>query len=420
MSSAPQNSDRKNHVNTTWGAVSAGFSYCPEQYQPEWLDAISPRLGGWPNIKMTVIQQRFLNGLIRKERPRKILEIGTSCGGSAAVMLNAIKDDPDARLYSVDLAKNCHENPNKPIGYLVRERFSELIAPETLGSEGSGEKWTPFFGGYVSDFLETIGNEIDFCLLDSSHLLPGEILDFLLVLPYLKENVVVAVHDTALHMIVADVDHRYAYTPNFLLMNLADGEKCFVNEHRSDDALPNMGALRLASVSTDADYVDTLFRMLTLPWSELGIDGARYSNFADFLARFYRSDQLDLFQRAYLYQSFLHQPESYKRMCFAADHIIPLLDRGRKIALWGAGRVGLIGLQAFSERKIKIDFFVDNDAEKIGRVYGDLPVIGVDELVELAATESIQIVLALAYPHALIRQIRSLGLLEHVKGILPG
>lgn len=420
MNNAPENPDRKKHVETDWGAVSTGFSYRPEQYQPEWLDAISPRLGGWPNIKMSAKQQRFLNGLIRKERPRKILEIGTSRGGSAAVMLNAIKDDPDARLYSVDLEKDCHDNPSKPTGYLVRERFSELIGPETLGSEGGGEKWTPLFGGYVSDFLETIGNEIDFCLLDSSHLLPGEILDFLLVLPYLKENAVVTVHDTSLHMIISNVVDRFGLISNFLLMNLLDGEKCFVNEPRADYALPNMGASRLASVSTDADHVDTLFRMFTLPWSELRFDESRYSIFVDFLARFYRSDQVDLFRRAYLFQSYLHQPESYKRIRFAVNHIVPLLDRGRKIALWGAGRIGLLGLKAFSGRKIKIDFFVDNDAGKVGRVYGDLPVIGTDELAEYAATEPVQIILASASVPDLMRQIRSMGLSEHVKGILPG
>ena len=48
-------------------------------------------------------QREFLNGVIRKFRPKKIVEIGSSRGGSSIIMLNAIQDIKNSHLYSIDL-----------------------------------------------------------------------------------------------------------------------------------------------------------------------------------------------------------------------------------------------------------------------------------------------------------------------------
>ena len=50
--------------------------------------------------------------------------------------------------------------------------------------------------------LSNIGGEIDFLILDTAHTLPGEILDFLLALPYLAPNAIVVLHDIALPLLV--------------------------------------------------------------------------------------------------------------------------------------------------------------------------------------------------------------------------
>ena len=41
--------------------------------------------------------------------------------------------------------------------------------------------------------------EFDFCFIDTAHVLPGEILDYLVALPFMHENSIVAMHDTALY-----------------------------------------------------------------------------------------------------------------------------------------------------------------------------------------------------------------------------
>ena len=50
-------------------------------------------------------QREFINGIIRKFKPKKIVEIGVYYGGSSAVILNAIKDIEGAHLYSSMLAQ---------------------------------------------------------------------------------------------------------------------------------------------------------------------------------------------------------------------------------------------------------------------------------------------------------------------------
>ena len=45
-------------------------------------------------------------------------------------------------------------------------------------------KWTLFTGNIAAKFMEQIGNNIDMVFIDSAHFEPGEILDFIIVLPF--------------------------------------------------------------------------------------------------------------------------------------------------------------------------------------------------------------------------------------------
>ena len=54
---------------------------------------------------MSIDELYFINGLIRKYKPKKIIEIGVCTGATSATILNAIKDIEESKLYSVDLEK---------------------------------------------------------------------------------------------------------------------------------------------------------------------------------------------------------------------------------------------------------------------------------------------------------------------------
>ena len=83
-------------------------------------------------------------------------------------------------LYSIDL------NNNNKVGICVKKLFPNLLS-----------KWTLYKGNIATKFMEDIGKNIDMVKIDSAHFEPGEILDFIIVLPFLSEEAIVVMHDIA-------------------------------------------------------------------------------------------------------------------------------------------------------------------------------------------------------------------------------
>ena len=170
-------------------------------------------------------QREFLNGLVRKFKPKKILEIGVRYGGSSIVILNAIEDFKDSHLYSIDI------DPRPKIGQCVNNYFPNL-----------SKKWTLFKGNIATEYMEGIGDNIDMVLIDTAHYEPGEILDFLMVLPFLKEKAIVAFHDIANQ--ITSSQKRDEWAP-YIIFNGIRGEKYLPS---GDDILKqDIGAAKLDS-----------------------------------------------------------------------------------------------------------------------------------------------------------------------------
>lgn len=229
----------------------------PEKFENEVLNQINDIL----NIKlvqemtiseMSYLERCFLNGIIRQTKPKKILELGVSAGGSSAIILNAIKDFDNAKLYSVDYSKKWYRDNSKDVGFIIDEKFSNLK-----------NKWKLYTGGTAAKFMEEIGGEIDLCLIDTMHINPGEFLDFLIVLPYLKKNAILIFHDIALH-------HTYKYCiTNGILFSCLNGNKLSFNEGLWN-RFANIGAVILDENIKD-NILDYLY-LLTLPWEYLPTD----------------------------------------------------------------------------------------------------------------------------------------------------
>ena len=154
--------------------------------------------------QMWANQREFLNGVIRKFKPKKIVEIGVAEGGSSSIILNAIQDIKNAHLYSIDLSDNVN------IGICVKNIFPEFV-----------DRWTLFKNDIAAKFMEQIGNNIDFVFIDSAHFEPGEILDFLIVLPFLKKGAIVGFHDIANQITVPN--NRNEWAP-YIIFNMIRGK----------------------------------------------------------------------------------------------------------------------------------------------------------------------------------------------------
>ena len=131
-------------------------------------------------------QRQIINGVVRRFSPKKFVEIRVAEGCVLSIILNAIQDLNDSHLYSIDLSDN------NTIGICVKSLFPNLLP-----------KWTLYKGDIATKFMENIGRKIDMILIDSAHFEPGEILNFIIVLSFLKKEAVIVMHDIANQITVA-------------------------------------------------------------------------------------------------------------------------------------------------------------------------------------------------------------------------
>ena len=231
----------------------------PEKFENEVLNQINDILDikitkSKLTSEMTYLERYFLNGIVRQTKPKKILELGVSAGGSSAIILNAIKDFDNAKLYSVDYNTKLYYDNSKNTGFIIDEKFSNLK-----------NKWKLYTGGTAAKYMEEIGGEIDLCLIDTMHVNPGEFLDFLIVLPYLKKNAILILHDIALHY---NGNERHSIT-NCILFSCLRGKKLSFNEGLWN-SFANIGAVILDENIKD-NILDYLY-LLTLPFEYLPTD----------------------------------------------------------------------------------------------------------------------------------------------------
>lgn len=233
--------------------------------------------------EMSEQDRAFLNTLILRKKPKKLLEIGVSKGGSSIVMLNAIKDIPDAHLYSIDINENCYCISDKKTGFAVDD-FPELK-----------KKWTLYTGGIAANFLDEIGGDIDLCLIDTVHSLPGEIFDVLMALPYLKKDAIIIFHDTNLHL-RQDRERHFQIVNNILISSI-NGTKLIPgfknNISKYGKYFNNIGAIQ-ADTSTFKNVYE-IFNILTIKWRYMPEEFI-LSTFKNFLRKFYNGYYVDYFE----------------------------------------------------------------------------------------------------------------------------
>lgn len=238
-------------------------------------------------VEMTENEMAFLCGLIRRFRPRKIVEVGVAAGNTTCVLLECIRmTGLDARLFSVDVRDTYYRDPGKATGYIVEER----IAGENRNNH------TLYRGKLLPEVIDEIGGGVDMVILDTMHRLPGEILDFLLCLPWLSRNAVIVLHDICFNQIRDLTKHniREIICTNVLFFAAA-GTK-FLNE---DEQNP-VGASNIGAVMVGEDtmkYIDNVFLSLLLNWSYMP-EEAELDLYDRAFRQTYSQQQYGLFRKA--------------------------------------------------------------------------------------------------------------------------
>jgi len=273
-----------------------------ERYERHILEKIETKLEGkvsgteYNKNEMTPKERGFLNGIIRKTKPKNIVEIGLSAGGSTCVILNAISDMDGAKLYSFDYCEFWYRGGEKSglkTGFLV-----ERIVPEQMS------KWELHTGGVPCKHFGFLPKDgIDVAFIDTAHHNPGEFFNILEILPYMNKNGIVIFHDTAYHILNA------LGITNCVVINTLKGKRIHLKTEYTV-GLPNIAALVLDDITSDVNWA--LFTNISLPWA-YKISEEDFVELYKHYGKFYSPEML----KVYIYYGIFYMNGGHNNKAFA-------------------------------------------------------------------------------------------------------
>ncbi len=308
------------------------------------IEEIFVELPGEP--EMSEEESAFLCGLIKKYEPQKIVEVGVAGGGTSAIILSCIKSLglDKTKLISVDYSEKFYRNNDYFSGHLGTEAAREL---------GLEKNYRVLLGDIACSFAE-VNTDIDFLIIDTMHVTPGEILDYIALLPYLQDDAVVVFHDIALPYLYKD--HRSASVMS-ILFAIASGEK-YVNTFDFDGVYANIGALRVTPETMEK--IENVFLSLLVPWEYLP-DSIQLKGYRSALAQNYNNHLLDIFDKA------VEINYAYPKVTKRTEWLFPfdVVELKSKVVIFCAGAVGREFIRQVNHANYcDIVAVVDNDETK--------------------------------------------------------
>lgn len=255
------------------------YQQIEEYNEPREILTQLKREGQIIDAEMKASQHGFLCGLIKRFRPQKLVEVGVAAGGTSAVILRCIQSlDLETEMYSVDLSEKCYKVPEKASGYFLHdaEKCGISLRHHTL-----------MLGKVVAARLEEIGRDIDFLILDTTHSMPGENLDFLTCYPYLKNEAVVVLHDTAIQFSGKNV---FSFATSILFQTVVANK--FLNNATTH---PNIAAFQITEDTSK--YIADVFAALMIPWKYIP-ETEQLHEYEAVLTRHYPEDCMRLYHQA--------------------------------------------------------------------------------------------------------------------------
>lgn len=348
------------------------------------------------NAEMTEKEIEFIKKLIVEHNPRKIVEIGVAAGGSSVAILKELeKLDNNIIMYSIDLSETHYRDRSQKTGYLIEKYKKEKLQIKT--------KHELIVGDYAPTALERIGGDIDFLILDTVHSLPGEILDFLAFLPYLKIGAVVVLHDIILN-------HLSSNSSGYATQVLLD---CVVADKLTpidiNDTFPGIGAFRVNNETRK--YIDDLFCALMMTWEYMPNDGEIHI-YREKYKKEYTPKQIYIFDKAVeLNLKTIEFVKARKRRCLSEYGRVVGLLHGKKVYIYGHGFYGNKIADILGKSGVKIEGFVVTQKTKDDQI----DIIGLNEFKTLLDREPAVVVgVGRDLQNEIVRNIESIGYKDYI------
>lgn len=330
--------------------------------------------------ELTSFEKMFLLGLIYEKKPKKILEIGTAAGATTAYIWKYIDEmGLKSETYSVDLNTKMWNNSGMDTGF---------VAKKYLENNSIKENRKLMFGVIIPDVINKIGKDIDFLILDTVHVLPGEILDFLVCLPYLSDGAIVVMHDVGLnHIGATDPKDAAAFGTSFatkLLFDVVSADKYYMSDSNNPGGLPNIAAFQVTE-ETRKNIID-VFSILSITWQYVP-NKSMFSKYLSSISNTYNKACIETLIRVYYVQ------QRYYSMVSVAKHyrgeLRLLKNKWKKttnLFIYGCGYWGKIYYDFAMTNGLKVTGFIVSDDEVISDVdrrQYDIPIYHLSEIKEM-------------------------------------
>lgn len=318
--------------------------------------------------RMADVERCFINGLIRYYMPTSLLEVGVATGGGTCVLLDAIKDIQNSKLVSIDKAEMSITTPDATVGHSVSSHFD--CVPEN---------WTLVKGKDPSAVMGRFEEKsLDFAIIDTAHLHPVESLNFLCLLPYMKDGAILILHDISYHLFskLSPLAHKDCYGARILLSSLV-GPKLFplrkYQRYVHQGYMYGLGLddCNIAAIQINDDtrkYVSNVFHSLKLLWGLYPEDDVE--SIRALLEKHYDKSNIDLFDECNRFNAVYHYTE---RRTISLAHISEAIrsNLSEDMIFYGAGANMKRLLSLFELCGIPFDYPIwDINAYKIKNVNG--------------------------------------------------
>ncbi len=265
-------------------------------------------------------------------------------GGTTAVIMNCLlmTGNESAVMFSIDLNVECYRRSEKKTGWQLEEVKVYL---------DNYEKHTFLLGQTLPHVVQDLGNDIDMVILDTVHGLPGEVLDFICILPYLAKNAIVILHD-----ITSNLNRWESSFATKILLDSVSGEKYF----NLTDQLPNIAAFRITEETKS--NIENVFSALSITWSYF-VDSKMLIDYRNSFREFYPKECLRLFDQIVRMQ-YLCYGRNRADVNTEVDRFNQLCGSGKKLYLYGAGIRGNQLKEFILRQGFQMDGFIISDNYK--------------------------------------------------------
>lgn len=315
------------------------------------MDTLPPEMR---MAEMSEAQHGFLCGLIKEYRPKKILEVGVYAGGTTAIMMNCLHIlGLEPEFYSLDLNTTYYstldETKTIEIGFVAQYVKTQL----------DYKNYTLITGDVLAAHIDDIGDGVDFLILDTTHCMPGEILEFLVSFPYLSKNAVIVLHD----MILNHYSESYEAYATRVLFDAVTAEKFYMmgGYDKNPDDLFNIAAFQVNDESRT--HIRDVFSSLAYTWAYMPSE-EQLGKYMTIIEKHYDEYTVDWMKMIISVQK--RTSMNWERDNFIRIKTISRIKESTNgVVIYGCGHLGEVWYESLRERNIKICAFVVSDDQPI-------------------------------------------------------